>query len=195
MRLRLAAAVSLILAAGSACSGNLDQRQVDAVEAALADSLARVTEATDVDLTLYEGVRASVVLSAPLAVTTERDNGDTQTLFQGGVTILLTDSTSAQTHASSDRVLYESPQAVFTLTGEVHVEGLKGRSLQADSLIWDRNTQRIRTNGYVVMVTEADSIYGYGLRATSDLADYTVLRITGTVSKRRTVREGADANP
>ncbi len=194
-RLRLATVCLLLAVTVPACSGPLDQRQADAVQAALADSLANVTEATDVSLTLYENARAAVLLSAPLAVTTELENGNTETLFKNGVEIVLTDSASAQTLAKSRQVLYESPSAVFTLTGEVRVDGWGGRRLRADSLIWDRNTQRIRTEGYVVMVTESDSIFGFGLRATSDLSDYTVLRITGSVAKRRSSTGDGGANP
>jgi len=175
----------VLLITGSGCSRSLNQNQIDSVAVALSDSLAKVTVATDISLTLYEANRAAVYLSAPIASTYERENGATETLFSGGVQVTLIDSTGQRTQTTSEEVFYLSPESIFTLRNNVFIEGFNGRSMQTDTLIWDRNTQRIRTDGYVTMVTESDSIRGYGLRATTDLSDYSILRITGSATIRR----------
>src|SRR5690606_12078968 len=164
--------VLFLLIYGSGCSRSLNQNQLDSVAVALSDSLAKVTVATDISLTLYEANRAAVYLTAPLASTYERENGATETLFSGGVHVTLIDSTGQRTQTTSEEVFYLSPESVFTLRNNVYIEGFNGRNMQTDTLVWDRNTHRIRTDGYVTMVTESDSIRGYGLRATTDLSDY-----------------------
>lgn len=175
----------VLLITGSGCSRSLNQNQIDSVAVALSDSLAKVTVATDISLTLYEANRAAVYLTAPIASTYERENGATETLFSGGVQVTLIDSTGQRTQTTSEEVFYLSPESIFTLRNNVFIEGFNGRSMQTDTLVWDRNTQRIRTDGYVTMVTESDSIRGYGLRATTDLSDYSILRITGSATIRR----------
>jgi LPS export ABC transporter protein LptC len=175
----------VLLITGSGCSRSLNQNQIDSVAVALSDSLAKVTVATDISLTLYEANRAAVYLTAPIASTYERENGATETLFSGGVLVTLIDSTGQRTQTTSEEVFYLSPESIFTLRNNVFIEGFNGRSMQTDTLVWDRNTQRIRTDGYVTMVTESDSIRGYGLRATTDLSDYSILRITGSATIRR----------
>ena len=175
----------VFLITGSGCSRSLNQSQIDSVAVALSDSLAKVTVATDISLTLYEANRAAVYLTAPIASTYERENGATETLFSGGVQVTLIDSIGQRTQTTSEEVFYLSPESIFTLRNNVFIEGFNGRSMQTDTLVWDRNTQRIRTDGYVTMVTESDSIRGYGLRATTDLSDYSILQITGSATIRR----------
>lgn len=163
-----------------------DERQnIDQVQLALSDSLAKTTVASDIDLTLYEGNRAAVKLTAPRASTYEKDQGSTETLFSGGVRVELVDSTGQRTNTSSGEVFYLSPESVFTLRNEVVIDGFNGRRLRTDTLTWDRSAGRVRTEGFVVMVTETDSIRGFGLRATTDLSDYSILNVTGSTTIRR----------
>jgi hypothetical protein len=144
-----------------------------------------MTIASQIDLTLYEGTRAAVYLTAPRATTYEKDQGATETLFSGGVKVELIDSTGQRTKTSSEEVFYLSPESVFTLRNGVIIDGFNDRRLRTDTLIWDRNAGKIRTEGFVIMVTESDSIRGFGLRANTDLSDYSVLNVTGSTTIRR----------
>jgi len=173
----------LLLFLQISCSDN--RTAVDPVELALSDSLAKMTVATDVNLTLYEGVRAAVHLKAPRASTYEKDQGATETLFSGGVQVELIDSTGRKTSTFSEEVFYLSPESVFSLRNGVVIDGLNDRRLRTDTLNWDRNAGKIRTEGFVIMVTETDSIRGFGLRANTDLSDYSVLYVTGSTTIRR----------
>lgn len=155
------------------------------MQLALSDSLAKTTIASDIDLTLYEGNRAAVRLTAPKASTYEKDQGSTETLFSGGVRVELVDSTGQRTNTQSGEVFYLSPESVFTLRNDVEIDGFNGRRLFTDTLVWDRTSGRVRTEGFVIMVTETDSIRGFGLRATTDLSDYSVLNVTGSTTIRR----------
>ncbi len=144
-----------------------------------------MTVATDIDLTLYEGTRAAVHLKAPKASTYEKEQGATETLFSGGVQVELIDSTGQRTKTFSKEVFYLSPESVFTLRNGVVIDGFNERRLRTDTLTWDRNLGRIRTEGFVIMVTETDSIRGFGLRANTDLSDYSILNVTGSTTIRR----------
>lgn len=167
----------------SSCAEN--RQEIDQVQLALSDSLAKTTIASDIDLTLYEGNRAAVRLTAPKASTYEKDQGSTETLFSGGVRVELVDSTGQRTNTQSGEVFYLSPESVFTLRNDVEIDGFNGRRLFTDTLVWDRTSGRVRTEGFVIMVTETDSIRGFGLRATTDLSDYSVLNVTGSTTIRR----------
>jgi hypothetical protein len=173
----------LLLISSPACKdANSD---MDQVQLALSDSLAKTTIATDIDLTLYEGTRAAVYLKAPRASTYEKDQGATETLFSGGVQVELIDSTGQRTKTLSEEVFYLSPESVFSLRNGVIIDGFNQRRLITDTLTWDRNAGKIRTEGFVIMITETDSIRGYGLRANTDLSDYSILFVTGSTTIRR----------
>lgn len=184
--MKLPAVISFVLMLTvPGCLNAPERSENAAVEAALADSLARITEATDIDLTIYEDHHAAVQLKAETARTYEKDDGHTETVFEGDVRIVLTDSSQTRTLTRSEKVLYQSPETVFTLIGSVIVEGIANRTLRTDTLIWDRTQNRVYTDGYVILTTEKDSIYGYGLRGVSDLSDYSLLRISGSVSRKK----------
>jgi hypothetical protein len=173
----------LLLFSSPACTdANSD---IDQVQLALSDSLAKTTIATDIDLTLYEGTRAAVYLKAPQASTYEKDQGATETLFSGGVQVELIDSTGQSTKTFSEQVFYLSPESMFSLRNGVVIDGFNERRLLTDTLTWDRNAGKIRTEGFVIMITETDSIRGFGLRANTDLSDYSVLFVTGSTTIRR----------
>jgi hypothetical protein len=165
------------------CSDN--KSAVDTVGLALSDSLAKTTTATDIDLRLYEGTRAAVYLKAPRASTYEKEQGATETLFSGGVQVELVDSTGQSTKTFSEEVYYLSPESMFTLRKGVVIDGFNNRRLRTELLTWDRTAGKVRTEGFVIMVTETDSIRGFGLRANTDLSDYSILNITGSTTIRR----------
>jgi hypothetical protein len=179
---RLASRISLLLSLLS-CSDS--RTAVDQVELALSDSLAKTTIATDIDLRLYEGSRAAVFLTAALASTYEKEQGATETLFSGGVQIELIDSIGKSTKTFSEEVFYLSPESIFSLRKGVVINGFNDRRLRTELLTWDRNAGIIRAEGFLTMVTETDSIRGFGLRANTDLSDYSILNVTGSTTIRR----------
>lgn len=149
------------------------------------DSLQRTSFAEQIQLTLYEYNKAVVQLYSPYAATFEEEDGATVTKFSGGVRVEVTDSLGQQTLSECNEVRYKNPESILTLAGNVRINGFNGRRLTTDTLIWDRSTRQIRTEGFIIMVTESDSIRGYGLRATSDLSDYSILNVTGSTTIKR----------
>lgn len=146
------------------------------------DSLQRTSFADQIQLTLYEFDKAVVHLYSPHAATFEEQNGASITTFSGGVRVVVIDSLGQQSISSCNEVRYRSPESVLTLAGQVKIEGFNGRKLTTDTLIWDRSSRQIRTEGFIIMVTETDSIRGFGLRANSDLSDYSILNVTGSTT-------------
>jgi len=150
------------------------------------DSLQRTSFAEQIQLTLYEHNKAVVHLFSPNAATFEQEDGATLTKFIGGVRVEVIDSTGQQTISACNEVRYKNPESILTLAGNVRINGFNGRRLTTDTLIWDRTTRQIRTEGFIIMVTESDSIRGFGLRASSDLSDYSILNVTGSTTIKRT---------
>lgn len=149
------------------------------------DSLQRTSYAEQIQLTLYELDKAVVHLYSPHAATFEEQDGATLTKFTGGVRVEVIDSLGQRTLSRCNEVRYKSPESILTLAGDVRIDGFNGRKLSTDTLIWDRSTRNIRTEGFIIMVTENDSIRGFGLRATSDLSDYSILNVTGSTTLKR----------
>lgn len=167
------------------CSDRKQDVSQKMLSISISDSLAKTTAAEQVKLTLYQANKAAVYLKSPKASTYELDDGTTETLFSGGVHVTLIDSAGNSTSSSSSSVLYKSPESVFELKGDVLIQGVNQRVLRTDALIWDHKNNRIQTDGYVIMVTQTDSIRGYGLRANTDLSNYSIKNITGSTTINR----------
>jgi LPS export ABC transporter protein LptC len=167
------------------CSSRKQEVSKDLLSISLSDSLAKTTTAENIRLTLYRANKAAVYLRSPSASTYELNDGTTQTLFSGGVLVTLIDSLGNEMISSSNSVFYKSPESIFSLKDEVIIRGVNNRILRTDDLFWDHKNNSVRTEGYVIMVTQTDSIRGYGLRANTDLSDYSIKNITGSTTINR----------
>ena len=177
--------ILILLLVTNSCYNRHKEISNDLLSISLSDSLAKTTTAEKIQLTLYQANRAAVYLSSPHASTYELEDGTTQTLFSGNVSVTLIDSLGNRTTSSSESVVYKSPESIFTLKNQVVIRGINQRVLRTDALIWDHKNNLVRTEGYVIMVTKTDSIRGYGLRANTDLSDYSIKNITGSTTINR----------
>ena len=168
-----------------ACSGQKQEVSDELLSISLSDSLSKTTTAEQIQLTLYQGNKAAVYLRSPQASTYELEDGTTQTLFSGGGFVHLIDTEGNKTISTSESVTYKSPESIFHLKHQVVIRGINNRVLRTEDLVWDHKNNQIRTEGYVIMVTQTDSIRGYGLRANTDLSDYSIKNVTGSTTINR----------
>ena len=147
-------------------------------------------ESWDVTLNLSEQGRPRARLQAPyLARFAVQDSS--YTLMEIGpdsttrVTVYLYDEAgdaSATVHA--DQLFYFDEEGRFEARGDVQVETVTGKRLFSEHLRWDEAARKVRTPGFVRILTAEERIQGYNLMADEDLSTYTLARVTGQVTVR-----------
>lgn len=96
------------------------------------------------------------------------------------------DGTGSDVSSSSIRYFEES--RLYELTGNVSVATSSGRTLRAETLVWDEPNARIRSDGFVQIESADEYLQGYGLDADEMLESFTIRRATG----RKYVEEADD---
>ncbi len=149
------------------------------VSDAIADSLLSVTESRNIHMQLIEdGIRIVSVFS-PYAATYTRD-GRSETDLRDSVHVAVLDSIGAvKTTVISRSARYYSYDSEFHFSDEVFVSTRDGRRLRTDYMEWSQQNRTIHSPDFVIIVTETDSITGFGLDAKDDLSTYQLTEVTG----------------
>lgn len=58
----------------------------------------------------------------------------------------------------------------------------KGETLNTEHLIWEKKTEKIRTDEFVKITTEDEVIFGHGLESNQDFTKYRIKKIKGTIN-------------
>ncbi len=162
----------------AACT-DLSEYDRDRVRDAMADSLLSVTESRNIRMELIEDGQRIVAVHAPFAATSDRE-GRTETDLRDSVYVAVFDSTGAiETEVTSRAARYLGHQSEFHFSDEVIVQTRDMRRLYTDYLEWSQSNRTIHTPDFVIIVTETDSITGYGLNGTDDLVSYRLTEVTG----------------
>jgi len=82
---------------------------------------------------------------------------------------------------TADRVYYYERDKRFEAEGNVVVVTKDLKRLESEHLIWLEEERKVRTPGFVNMVTSTKQVQGYGLVADEDLATYRLGRVTAQV--------------
>jgi len=77
-------------------------------------------------------------------------------------------------------VTYEKSHEMI-VRDSVVVVNVKGEKLETEELIWNDQTEKITSNKFVKIQTADEIIYGDGLEANSDLTNYKIKKIRGTI--------------
>ncbi|MCF8278645.1 MAG: LPS export ABC transporter periplasmic protein LptC [Flavobacteriales bacterium] len=64
----------------------------------------------------------------------------------------------------------------------VVVVNKKGETLNTEHLIWEKKTEKIRTEEFVKITTEDEVIFGHGLESNQDFTKYRIKKIKGTIN-------------
>lgn len=79
------------------------------------------------------------------------------------------------------RVFYFEDEQRFEARGAVVVVTREGKRLESEHLLWFEEDRRVRTPGFVRIITPSERVQGYGLDADEDLATYRLSRVTAEV--------------
>ncbi len=86
-------------------------------------------------------------------------------------------------------ITYEKSNEMI-VRDSVVVINLKGEKLETEELIWNDQTQKITSNKFVKIQTRDEIIYGDGLEANSDLTNYKIKKIRGTIRLKNNPLKG-----
>ncbi len=162
----------------SACT-DLSEYDRERVRDAMADSLLSVTESRNIRMELIEDGQRIVAVHSPFAATYSRE-GRSETDLRDSVYVAVYDSTGAiETEVTSRSAKYLGHQSEFHFSEEVVVHTRDKRRLYTDYLEWSQGDRSVYTPDFVIIVTETDSITGYGLTGSDDLVSYRLTEVTG----------------
>lgn len=170
--------IAVLLPSWQACT-DLSDYDRERVHDAISDSLLSMTESHNVHMQLIEDGQQLVSVHAPYAATYSRE-GSSETNLRDSVHVTVLDSTGAvKTIVTSREARYFGHESEFHFSEDVEVTTQDGRRLWTDYLEWSQQDRSVHTPDFVIIVSERDSITGYGLTGTDDLSSYRLTEVTG----------------
>lgn len=158
---------------------DLSEYEQERVKQVMSDSLLSVTESRNIEMDLIENGVRKVTVTSPYAATYNSD-GQTETELKESVHVTVRDASGViRTTVTSQSARYINGNSEFHFKSDVVVHTDDGRRLYTDYLEWSQHERTVHTPDFVVIVTESDSITGYGLNGTDDLNSYTLSEVTG----------------
>jgi LPS export ABC transporter protein LptC len=82
---------------------------------------------------------------------------------------------------SNYAISYENSD-IMEAKENVIVVNAKGETLNTEHLIWEKKTEKIRTEEFVKITTEDEVIFGHGLESNQDFTKYRIKKIKGTIN-------------
>ncbi len=143
-------------------------------------------EAWNTRFAISEAGRERAHVNAAYLAAYEGDS--TYTLLRGDstgspVTVQLYDAQGQPSATvTAQRVVYVEAKRRLTASGNVQVQAQNGRSLQADQLVWDESSGRVRAPGAVRYASPTEQVSGYDLDADEALVNYSLRNITASVT-------------
>ncbi len=145
-----------------------------------------IEEGEDVEIIFSEDGVPTVKVLAPVAVRynlkppevpyTQFPSGLTLEVFnkEGGVNSTLTADEGKMTDGNKD----------LEVKKNVHILNSKGEELKTDHLVWNKDSKKISSDGFVKILTNNEIISGNGFIADENFTNYTIFDISGIVKVR-----------
>lgn len=152
-------------------------------------------ESWDVRFSVYDAAQPRAMIEAAYMARYEQEDS-TYTLLRGSapeeggagrVTAHVFDEHGRPSAViTANRMTYQDEKDRFVARGQVVVETTDGKRLTSEHLTWNEEERKIRTPGFVRIITPSDRVQGYGLEAAEDLSTYRLSNVTG----QTTVEDG-----
>ncbi len=89
---------------------------------------------------------------------------------------------TVESELSSNYAISHENSDVMEAKENVVVVNRKGETLNTEHLIWEKKTEKIRTDEFVKITTEDEVIFGHGLESNQDFTKYRIKNIKGTIN-------------
>ncbi|MGB1204507.1 MAG: LPS export ABC transporter periplasmic protein LptC [Chitinophagales bacterium] len=133
----------------------------------------------DVQILYSESANVKVKLTAPLLL--RHKTKDPYSEFPDGISVQFFDEMLQETGSlnADYGVRHERKQQTIVRENVVWVSATEQKRIESEELIWDERNKKIRSDKFVKVTTETESIFGTGFEAEQDFSRYTILNITG----------------
>ena len=144
-------------------------------------------EAWNSDLTVTRGGVTEMILKYNHM---RRWDAKQLTTFSGGLSIDLFEKGKHSAVLTSDSGMMRQTSNELVAVGNVVVISDSGVSLRSQKLFWDEPVKRVRTDGFVQITTNEDTLYGYDFESDRDLKNWKIKRAYGQSAKDVDIRTG-----
>jgi LPS export ABC transporter protein LptC len=136
----------------------------------------------NVEYYLGEGGTQRAILRAPHLARYEQ--GDSVLVVLRGsaeapVQVEVYGADDERSDVSAAEIRYYEDRRIYHLSGQVVLTASTGRTLESDQLVWDEPGHRLRSDGFVSILSDERTLQGYGLDADEVLDNFTLHRVTG----------------
>jgi len=106
-------------------------------------------------------------------------------IFDGGIKVDFYDSEGKHNAImTSDKGIVKESANRLDAKGNVIVKSDSGLVLLADSLYYVQDQDRVMSDGFVTVITESDSLSGFGFSSAPDLNDWVIFNSSGTTWRK-----------
>jgi LPS export ABC transporter protein LptC len=129
-----------------------------------------------------DSAKAKVLMKAPL-INRFTSGSETYTEMPEGMHVIFyTDSGTVDSEITSNYARYYPNDKYIEAKYNVIVKNSEGDILSTEHLIWEMETEQIRSREFVKITTGDEIIYGDGLVANQDFTKYEISHIKGIIS-------------
>lgn len=107
-------------------------------------------------------------------------------IFPDGLLVKFYDQLKLISVMKADYAENNDAEQIINVSGNVYIENSKYEILETQELTWNMNTRKVYTDKAIKIKTVDNIIYGIGIVADEDFANYTIRRVTGIVSVDQT---------
>lgn len=107
-------------------------------------------------------------------------------IFPDGLLVKFYDKLDLISVMKADYAENNDAEQIIYVSGNVYIENSKYEILETQALTWNMNTRKVYTDKAIKIKTVDNVIYGIGIDADEDFANYTIRRVTGIVSVDQT---------
>lgn len=136
----------------------------------------------NVSYTYTDSGRVEMVFDAVEAIDYSHLEEEPYMEFPKGVYVTFYNDTGAiENTLKANYAINYIDEARWEAQGDVEVNTIKKEQLNTEHLIWDQESQRIRSEKRVKITTPESIIWGMGFDADQNMRDYEIKDVTGTI--------------
>ncbi len=169
--------VALVVTVLFSCSNTYEE-----VNKVASDELVPFAESFDTEIIYTEEGDLESVLRAAHIQRYKREDSSWTLMPKGVYATFYNDTGAVDSEMESQYALWLQNRNVVIAEKDVVVKNIKGEQLNTERLVWYQDSGIFVTQEFVKITQPTGVIYGKGLRATENFADYEIQNITGNIA-------------
>lgn len=161
----------------TACSNDIEEVKK------ISEEFVSIEQGKEVEILFTEDAIPTIKIVAPTAVRYNADPPDLPyTSFPDGMKLYVYNEEGvldSELSANEGKMTDNSDD--LEVNGDVVILNIKGEQLNTENLTWNKIDKKIRSEGFVKILTDDEIIYGTGFEADENFTNYVIYNISGTV--------------